>query len=72
MPRKKTNKKKKTKNLVCIDCEGKTSNFYRIQTNRGDVIKCHKCYELWILRTGRTNANDFGHITQSGGREAVQ
>lgn len=54
--------KKKEKIVECIDCECETDDFYRIQTNRGDIIKCSKCYELWILRSSRMNATIHKNI----------
>jgi hypothetical protein len=47
--------KKKKKRHICIDCEEKTSNFYTIPTNRGNIIKCAGCYELWVMRSTRAS-----------------
>lgn len=47
--------KKKKKELICIDCEDKTTNFYKIATNKGHIVKCNKCYELWMTRLVRSN-----------------
>jgi len=56
-------KEKKNKKIFeCIDCNQNTSNFYKVQTNRGDIIKCRNCYELWLLRENR--ANWFSNQTQ--------
>lgn len=66
---KKENNGEKTNCSMCIDCEQQTSNFYKIQTNRGDVVKCRNCYELWILRTTRYSGNDFGGITKRNGSD---
>ena len=46
-------KEKKIKKEICIDCDCETTDFYRIQTNRGYIAKCANCYELWILRSSR-------------------
>jgi hypothetical protein len=46
-------KKKKTEKKLCIMCECETNDFYKIPTNKGHVIKCADCYELWILRSTR-------------------
>ena len=48
-------RKKKKEKLQCIDCDKETSDFYKIPTNRGNIIKCAKCYELWMSRTTRAN-----------------
>ena len=47
--------KKKKKRHICIDCEEKTSNYYKIATNRGNIIKCAGCYELWVMRSTRAS-----------------
>jgi len=49
--------KKKKESLKCIDCDELTKDYYKIPTNRGNVIKCAKCYELWIWRSTRLNWN---------------
>jgi len=49
------NNKKNKKNFLCIDCNEETNNYYKVQTNRGDIIKCRNCYELWMLRENRAN-----------------
>lgn len=49
--REKNKKEKKTE--TCIDCNGQTNDFYKIATNRGNIIKCAECYELWVLRGSR-------------------
>lgn len=67
MPKKPTREKPECH--ICIDCEQETSNFYKIQTNRGDVIKCRNCYELWIIRTTRYSGNDFGGISRRSGSD---
>ena len=49
-----TEKKKKKKKIeTCIDCDQPTDDFYKIPTNRGNIVKCANCYELWILRGTR-------------------
>ncbi len=45
--------KKQKKKLQCILCDCYTDDFYKIPTNKGDIVKCAECYELWILRTTR-------------------
>ena len=55
-------KKKRKKIPTCIDCNEETNNYYRVQTNRGDIIKCRDCYELWLIRENR--ANWFSNQTQ--------
>ena len=45
--------KKPEKKVQCIDCDQTTSDYYVVQTNRGDICKCANCYELWILRSSR-------------------
>ncbi len=47
--------KKNKKTEICTDCENGTQDFYKISTNRGDIVKCRNCYELWILRGTRKN-----------------
>ena len=47
--------KKKRKKLKCIDCDQRTDDYYKIATNRGDIIKCNDCYELWVWRSVRMN-----------------
>jgi hypothetical protein len=57
-----TEKNKKTKEKIpytyekdkCIDCNEDTVNYYKIPTNRGNIIKCRDCYELWVLRGSRS------------------
>lgn len=46
-------KKKKPEKKLCIMCDKETNDFYKIPTNKGHVIKCANCYELWILRSTR-------------------
>jgi len=67
MKEKNTKQEKKT---ICIDCNIETSDFYKIQTNRGDVSKCKNCYELWIIRSTRYVAqpNQETDDTTNGGR----
>lgn len=49
-----TEKKKiQKKRETCIDCDCETDDFYKIPTNRGNIVKCANCYELWILRSTR-------------------
>jgi hypothetical protein len=52
----KTNKKNRKNNFlpVCTDCDKKTNDFYKIPTNKGDIVKCAPCYELWYSRKNRT------------------
>jgi hypothetical protein len=57
--KKKIEKKKET----CIDCDSLTDDFYKIPTNRGNIVKCAECYELWILRGSR----QFGDCGKSVG-----
>jgi len=42
---------KKTK--ICITCEEETRDYYTIKTNKGDLYRCGKCYELVFLREQR-------------------
>lgn len=49
-------KKKIQKKVECIDCKKKTTDFYKIPTNKGGIHKCANCYELWILRSTRSYA----------------
>jgi len=57
MSEKKKKKKKPESNIkVCIDCDCETDDYYKIQTNRGNIIKCAECYELWILRSTRMSS----------------
>jgi len=56
----KKNKKEKKKQ-ICIDCKEETSDYYKVPTNRGNIIKCAKCYELWIWRSTRLNWNFGGN-----------
>lgn len=53
------------KTQECIDCNEDTNDFYRVATNRGDIIKCRDCYELWVLRTNRAN---WYNTSQQNGR----
>ena len=46
-------KNKKKEKLKCIDCEELSDDYYQIATNRGHIIKCAKCYELWLWRSTR-------------------
>lgn len=57
--------KKNKKTEICIDCENKTQNFYKISTNRGDIVKCRDCYELWIARTTRKNSNPSTTLSEN-------
>ncbi len=57
--------KKKKKTEICSDCENQTQNFYKIPTNRGDLIKCRNCYELWVLRGTRKNSTPNPNITEA-------
>jgi formylmethanofuran dehydrogenase subunit D len=50
---KKNNKKKKKTTETCIDCNMPTDDYYKVPTNRGDIVKCANCYELWVLRSAR-------------------
>lgn len=54
--------KKKKKIEVCIDCEKTTDNYYKIPTNRGLIVKCDNCYELWVLRSSRMNCTIHKNI----------
>jgi len=45
--------KKDKKKLQCIICDCMTDDYYKIPTNKGHVVKCAECYELWILRSTR-------------------
>lgn len=60
--------RKKKKREVCIDCEETTGNYYAVPTNRGNIIKCANCYELWITRSVRasygSNNNNTGKPTK--------
>ena len=49
----KKEKKKKKELLICGDCELKTNDFYKIPTNKGNIVKCAPCYELWYSRKNR-------------------
>mgnify|MGYP003110445697 CR=1 FL=1 len=48
--------KKKKEVLICIDCDEKTTDYYKISTNKGHIVKCAKCYELWMTRLVRSNS----------------
>tara|TARA_R110000851_G_scaffold66379_1_gene150167 strand:- start:1664 stop:1876 length:213 start_codon:yes stop_codon:yes gene_type:complete len=45
---------KKKKEFECIDCEEITSDYYTIQTNKGNIYKCAACYEDWTRRMVRS------------------
>ena len=57
--------KKKKEKLKCIDCEQKSSDYYTVPTNRGNIIKCAKCYELWIWRSTRMSYGSINNIGKS-------
>ena len=58
--------KKKKKTETCIDCEGKTNDFYPVFSNRGTVFRCSECFELWLTRSTRYHShanNTTGKVT---------
>jgi NAD-dependent SIR2 family protein deacetylase len=62
--------KKEEKRFKCMDCEKATSNYYEIATNRGNIIKCDKCYELWLWRSSRiSNLGKIGGGKSGGLRD---
>ena len=56
-------KKQKNKKPIetCIDCNLCTDDYYKVPTNRGDIVKCVNCYELWILRSSRGATSPGGN-----------
>ena len=61
-------KKKKNKNaLECIDCNKETTDYYKIATNKGHIVKCAKCYELWMSRMVRDNTLTQNPHSRSNG-----
>ena len=47
-------REKKKKEFECIDCGEMTSDYYIIQTNKGNIYKCADCYEDWMRRMVRS------------------
>ncbi len=57
--------KKNKKTEICCDCSGETQDYYKVATNRGDIVKCKNCYELWVLRGTRKNSTPNPNIVES-------
>lgn len=53
MNRKKTKKIKKPKKITCVDCGRKTDDYYMSSINSGQIGRCVKCHEVWVLRSTR-------------------
>ena len=49
----------KPNEIECIDCTDTTSNYYVIKTNKGDVYRCEKCYEVSFMRKHRDEYANF-------------
>ncbi len=63
-------KNKKKEKLKCIDCEELSDDYYQIATNRGYIIKCVECYELWLWRSSRVSYGLRGQL--KGGNSSLQ
>lgn len=63
-------KNKKKEKLKCIDCEELSDDYYQIATNRGHIIKCAECYELWLWRSARVSYGLRGQ--PKGGNSSLQ
>lgn len=60
-------REKNKKEFECIDCEETTSDFYIVQTNKGNIYKCSNCYEDWMRRMTRSQYSCHQANTNSGG-----
>ena len=45
--------------IDCVDCGKRTDNYYVIKTNKGDVYRSEKCYELSFIRKHRDEYENF-------------
>jgi len=48
----------------CLDCNKPTGNYYVIKTNKGDLHRCSKCYEVYYMRNQRDEYSNYNDNLQ--------
>mgnify|MGYP001188504844 FL=1 len=48
----------------CLDCNNPTGNYYVIKTNKGDLYRCSKCYEIYYMRNQRDEYSNYNDNLQ--------
>ena len=57
---------KKKQKEVCIECEGKTDDYYPVSTNRGRVFRCTECHEQWVRNSVKIYTSNASLNTYEG------